>query len=79
MLHLKKLAEAAGASNETEPAGLLTTPEVLERLRISRRTLACWIERGTIPVIKMPNSRRLLFNWNSILGALMRHERGGRQ
>lgn len=74
----------AGGSTTTDPAGtsggdaaLLTTAEVLQRLRISRRTLATWLTRGLVPAIRMPGSRRLLWHWPTLLHALLRHQRGG--
>jgi excisionase family DNA binding protein len=68
------MIEAGG--DRTDGPRLLTTAEVLQRLRVSRRTLACWIDRGLLPVIKLPGSRRLLWDWGSVHSALLRHQRG---
>lgn len=76
------LAVPVDASNEMVPAGLgaqveggalLTTSEVLQRLRISRRTLHTHVKRGKLPVIKLGG--RTLFHWPSVLQALLRSQR----
>ena len=50
--------------------------ELLPRLRVSRRTLATWRSRGVIPFIRLPGSRRILFDWNSVRAALLRQQKG---
>ena len=69
------LVAPAGASmsNNTEPAGLLTVPELLARLRISRRTLHDHIRKGRIPAIRL--GKRILFSWPLVLSALLRQQR----
>jgi excisionase family DNA binding protein len=64
---------AATAGTISEPAGLLTVPEVLARLRISRRTLHDHISEGRVPAIRL--GKRLLFSWPVVLEALLRQQR----
>lgn len=68
------LAAPAGASPSPEPARLLTVPELLARLRISRRTLHDHIRKGRIPAIRL--GKRILFSWPIVLEALLRQQRG---
>jgi excisionase family DNA binding protein len=69
--------EAAQLSRLTgsrpEPEGLLTSPEVLKRLQISRRTLCAYVAKGLLPSIKIGKLRR--FHWPSVEGALLRMQR----
>jgi hypothetical protein len=77
-----KVAETAGATN-TEPAGgtltrreyigLLTVPEILPLLKISRRTLNSRVADGTLPSIKL--GKRLLFDWPTVRQSLLRRQR----
>lgn len=64
---------SAGASDNTETAGLLTVPELLVRLRISRRTLHDHIRKGRVPAIRL--GKRVLFSWPIVLEALLRQQR----
>jgi excisionase family DNA binding protein len=66
-------AATAGAGQTSEPAGLLTVPELLARLRISRRTLHDHISKGRIPAIRL--GKRILFSWPIVLEALLRQQR----
>ena len=67
------LAAPAGASTSIQPEALLTVPEVLARLRISRRTLHDHIRKGRVPAIKL--GKRILFSWPVALEALLRQQR----
>lgn len=49
-------------------------PEALNRLPVSRRTLANWRTEGKIPYIKA--GKRVLFHWPSVEAALLRTQRG---
>jgi len=69
------LAAPAGA-NTTESAGLLTVPEALARLRISRRTLHDHIRKGRIPAIRL--GKRILFSWPVVLESLLRKQRAAK-
>jgi excisionase family DNA binding protein len=71
------LAAPAGVNTEDQSSGILTTREVLKRLRISRRTLHTHVLQGAIPAIKL--GRRTLFHWPTIEAALLRRQRGGQQ
>jgi predicted site-specific integrase-resolvase len=66
------------ANQEAPPhdGGFLSQSELLPRLGISRRTLANWRRRGLIPYVKLPGSRRLLFDWQNVKAALLRQEKG---
>jgi hypothetical protein len=78
-----KLAESAAAfiTNESaekpltrrEYIGLLTVPEILLLLKISRRTLNSRIEDGSVPAIRL--GKRLLFDWPSVRESLLRRQR----
>lgn len=70
---LARVREQADRNGEFA-AGLLTVEEVLQRLPISRRTLAAWTKRRVIPSIQLPGSRRRLFHWGSLERALLRHQ-----
>jgi predicted site-specific integrase-resolvase len=56
-------------------ADFVDTETMLQRLPISRRTLATWRMSGKIPSIKV--GRRVLFCWENVSEALRRLERGG--
>jgi excisionase family DNA binding protein len=71
--HKVTLAAPAGASNNTGPAALLTVPELLARLRISRRTLHDHIRNGRVPAIRL--GKRILFSWPVVLESLLRQQR----
>ena len=57
------------------PAGFLTVKQLLERLPISRRTLATHRAKGLIPWISLGG--RVLFDWESVRAALLRQQRAG--
>jgi excisionase family DNA binding protein len=73
------LSETAEASTSLHLAAqvqggeLLTTQEVLQRLRISRRTLYNHVKHGKLPAVKL--GARTLYHWPSVLGALLRQQR----
>lgn len=48
----------------------LTVKETHQLLRVSRRTLYRWIERGEINPVQMPGSRSLLFPKQEILNKI---------
>jgi predicted site-specific integrase-resolvase len=56
--------------------GFLSEIQILPRLGVSRRTLANWRTRGLIPYVRLPGSRRILFDWDSVKAALMRQQNG---
>jgi excisionase family DNA binding protein len=67
------LATLAEVSKLNDTAELLTTQEVIDRLRISRRTLHEHVKRGKLPAIKL--GARVLYHWPSVLSALLRNQR----
>lgn len=58
------------ATSTPEPERLLTVPEVLGKLRVSRKTLYDHIRQKKIPAIKL--GRRVLFCWPDVLDSLKR-------
>ena len=73
----KKYTEAPAVITEAgqydNAAGFLTVTQLLERLPISRRTLANHRRKGLIPWINLGG--RVLFDWPSVRGALLRQQR----
>jgi excisionase family DNA binding protein len=70
----KNIAQSAPPSE----AGFIDTATILQRLPISRRTLATWLTSGKIPFVNV-TGRRVLFHWKSVEEALLRLQRGGSQ
>jgi len=68
---LDKLIEMIGGriNNDTQNV-YLTVKETHKLLRVSRRTLYRWIERGEINPVQMPGSRSLLFSKQEILNKI---------
>ena len=69
-------------TNETyhsvvESTGFIDKVQLLQRLPISRRTLQEWIRLGLIPWIKLPGTRRIIFDWPAVEAALRRNQKGG--
>lgn len=58
-----------------EPS-FIDTNELLQRLPISRRTLANWRTSGKIPYVCLAGGR-VLFHWPSVEEALLRRQHGG--
>ena len=72
MTELKQLDAA-------QPSGLavfITLSQLRERLPLSERTIRGQIKKGLLPVIILPGSRRLLFDWETVRSTLLRHQRG---
>jgi excisionase family DNA binding protein len=57
-------------SQPSPPDRFLTTNEILERLRVSRRTLFSHRESGKIPHIRLGG--RILFDWPTVRETLLR-------
>jgi excisionase family DNA binding protein len=70
---LNVVAGPAGATSQTDPAGLLTIAETRARLRVSRSTLHQAVKRGAIPCLRLGG--RVLFSWPQVLAALERQQR----
>lgn len=71
---MKKATQIGPLSHESEPVGFLTVNQLLERLPISRRTLAKHRMAGKIPSIQLGD--RVLFDWATVREALLRQQRG---
>ena len=54
--------------------GFQTESQILALVGVSRRTLKNWRDRGLIPFVKLPGSRRILFDWESVRAALLRRQ-----
>jgi predicted site-specific integrase-resolvase len=54
--------------------GFIDTATLLQRLPISRRTLATWRTNGKIPWVNV-TGRRILFHWASVEAAILRQQR----
>lgn len=61
---------ATGHAGDT---ALLTVPETLARLRVSRRTLATLSQRG-LPTVRL--GRAVRYHWPSVEQWLLRNQRG---
>jgi len=59
------------------PSAFLTLRQLCERLPLSERTIRGLIKKGHLPVIILPHSRRLLFDFESVRNSLLRRQRGG--
>jgi predicted site-specific integrase-resolvase len=59
-----------------ETPGFITTEQFLQRVPISRRTLATWRMEGKIPFVNV-TGRRILFHWPSVEAAMLRNQKGG--
>jgi hypothetical protein len=57
----------------------LTEIEILKRIPVCRRTIKDWRDAGTLPYVRLPGSRRVIYHWPTVEGALLRHQRGGGQ
>jgi hypothetical protein len=66
--------ELQNASQSAGGLEIIDERELLCRLPASRRTVFDWRERGLIPCIKLPNSRRVLYCWPDVLAALRRQQ-----
>jgi excisionase family DNA binding protein len=59
------------------PLGFLDFKQLCERLPLGERTLRELIKRRLIPFVRLPGARRLLFDWDNVRAALLRHQQGG--
>jgi len=62
----------SGAQDE-----IVDSEEFRRRVPVSRRTEFDWREKGLLPFIRPPDGRRVLYHWPTVLGALLRMQRGG--
>jgi predicted site-specific integrase-resolvase len=61
----------------SEKAEFINEKQLLQRLPVSRRTLTNWRNKGQIPFVRLPGSRRVFYHWQSIEAALLRMQRNG--
>jgi hypothetical protein len=72
----------AGMKNRVLPdappqnGGFQSESQILPLIGVSRRTFATWRERGLIPYVKLPGSRRVLYSWENVRAALLRQQKG---
>lgn len=57
-------------------AAFITLQEMTERLPMTEQTIRKKCKKGLLPFIKLPGSRRLLFDWETVRNTLLRHQRG---
>jgi excisionase family DNA binding protein len=67
----ERLRELSAAATETPPAVVeraaepfITMAELLERVRVSRRTMYVWMQKGYVPYIRV--GRSLRFDWKLV-------------
>ena len=63
------------SQSQTGESSFITEMELLEKLKVSRRTVFSWRMAGKIPTVKL--GRRTLYHWPSVEAALLRHQRSG--
>jgi predicted site-specific integrase-resolvase len=67
----KKVLQSAPPGN----GGFQSESEILPLVGVSRRTFKNWRDRGMIPYVRLPGSRRILFDWDSVRAALLRQQK----
>ncbi len=67
----ERLRELSAAATETPPAVVeraaepfITMAELVERVRVSRRTMYAWMQKGYVPYIRV--GRSLRFDWKLV-------------
>ena len=70
-------AEPSAPVSRRELQGFINEKHLLSLIPVSRRTLFEWRERGKIPCVRLPGSRRVLFHFPSVQAALLRLQTGG--
>jgi hypothetical protein len=66
-------------SATAETPGFISEAQLLSRIPVCRRTLSSWRQKKLIPFIRLPGTRRLLYDFESVRGALLRMESGSVQ
>lgn len=61
------------------PEGFLDLAGLMARLPLSERTIRSEIQKGRLPHVRLPGSRRLLFFWPTVQASLLRFQEGGIQ
>ena len=62
-------------TSEQEHNGFLDFNQLGERVPYSPRRLRDLVKDGTIPAIRLPGARKLLFDWANVRRALVSHSR----
>jgi hypothetical protein len=65
---------------ENQPAASsdwLTELDMLREIPVCRRTLKQWRDDGTLPFVRLPGSRRIIYHRKTVESALLRHQKGG--
>jgi len=60
-----------------DPVGFIDENELCRRLKISRGSAINYRRAGLLPFIKLRH--RVLFDWENVRSALLRHQIGGNQ
>jgi predicted DNA-binding transcriptional regulator AlpA len=64
------------ATHSPPDSAFIDEKELLKRLPVSRRTLFNYRANGKVPYVRL-GGRRILFHWDSVKAALLRHQQGG--
>jgi hypothetical protein len=62
---------------ETENHPFIDFADLKQRVPMCERSLREAVRKGIIPSIILPGSRKRLFHWPAVEGALKRHQQGG--
>lgn len=70
---LAKDAEVSTKANTAQiENGFIGEHDVLQKVPVSRKTWSNWKNKGYVPFIRQPGSRRVLYHWPSVESALLR-------
>jgi hypothetical protein len=62
------------SSATAETPGFISESQLLTKIPVCRRTLNSWRQKKLIPFIRLPGTRRLLYDFESVRAALLRME-----
>jgi len=75
---VRRLVEEILSQHQLAPrAEIISFDALCARVPISPRSIRTALKSGRIPHIRLPGARRLLFDWETVLLALRRFEKGG--
>lgn len=79
MLQVKATHVAEAATTADRTNDIIDEKTLLDRLPVSPRTLRNWREKGLLPFIRLPDTRRVLYSWGAVHATILRRQRGGVQ
>jgi predicted site-specific integrase-resolvase len=59
-----------------DKTGFISESQILQKIPVCRRTLHAWRRKNLIPYIKLPGTRRILYDFEAVRVALMRMSHG---